>query len=72
MFHLLGSSQKFCYAFISGVVPFWYCSWEERVLVYKCLSSDLPEFSAVLAPGSSSRCDEMLFCWYCHPATDYM
>ncbi len=66
MLHLLHSSQQFTNAFVSGAVPFWYCSWEEHVLVYQCLSSNLPEFDAVLAPGSGTRCNEMVFCWYCH------
>ncbi len=57
MFHLLGSSQKFAYAFVSGAVPFRYCSWEERVLIYQGPSSNLPEFTAVSANHQSScRC----------------
>ena len=34
MFHLLGSRQKFTYAYVCDAVPFRYCSWEERVRLY--------------------------------------
>ncbi len=51
--------------------PFRYCSWSS-LHVYQCLGSNLPKYDVILAPGSDTRCDEVVFCWYCHPATDYM